>query len=173
MAAGEHTYRVPDAAPAPEDGAAPPASRMVAAVLALVGVLISIYMLLYHLGVIGSIVCGTGGCERVQNSPWSSFAGVPVPLIGLLGYGALLVVALLGLQPRFLDDRRIAMLLLTGAVIGFAFSAYLTYLEAFVIHAWCRWCLVSAGLSLLLLLAALPEVARMRASTAPGRGRIS
>src|SRR5690606_33436590 len=76
----------------------PPVHRMVAAVLALVGVLISVYMMLYHLGMIGSILCGTGGCETVQNSPWASFFGVPVPLIGLVGYGIMFAVALLGIQ---------------------------------------------------------------------------
>ena len=142
-----------------------PLNRMMLAVLALFGVLISIYMLLYHVGMIGSIVCGTGGCETVQNSPWSSFLGIPVPLIGLLGYAALLATALLGLQPRLIGDRRIALVLLAGALIAFAFSAYLTWLEAFVIHAWCRWCIASAVLALLLVLAALPEYARMRGST--------
>jgi hypothetical protein len=46
-----------------EPDAGPPLNRMIAAVLALIGVLISTYMLLYHFGVIGSIVCGTGGCR--------------------------------------------------------------------------------------------------------------
>lgn len=150
-----------------EEEAAPgaPLNRMALAVLALFGVLISIYMLLYHLGMIGSIVCGTGGCETVQNSPWSSFLGIPVPLIGLVGYAALLATALLGLQPRRIADRRVALVLLTGALIAFAFSAYLTWLEAFVIHAWCRWCIASAVLTLLVVLAALPEFARLRGST--------
>ena len=155
------------ATPPEEEETAPtaPLNRMVLAVLALFGVLISIYMLLYHVGMIGSIVCGTGGCETVQNSPWSSFLGIPVPLIGLLGYAALLATALLGLQPRMLADRRVALILLAGALIAFAFSAYLTWLEAFVIHAWCRWCIASAVLTLLLVLAALPEYARLRGST--------
>src|SRR5690606_32369876 len=86
-------------APDPITEPAPPLNRMVMAVLALIGVLISIYMLMYHLGLLGSIMCGTGGCETVQNSPWASFLGVPVPLLGLFGYGALLAAALLGLRP--------------------------------------------------------------------------
>ncbi|MGH7443899.1 MAG: vitamin K epoxide reductase family protein [Longimicrobiales bacterium] len=141
-----------------------PVNRMIVAVLALIGVLISAYTLMYHLGLIGSMLCGTGGCETVQNSPWARFLGVPVPLLGLGGYGALLVTAMLGIQPRFIADRRISIVLLAAALIGFAFSAYLSYLEAFVIHAWCRWCIASAALTVLLLLAALPEIARMRGS---------
>lgn len=145
-----------------EQETAPPVSRMIIAVLALIGVLISTYMLLYHIGVIGSILCGTGGCERVQNSPWAEFYGIPVPLLGLLGYGGLLVLAMLGIQPRFTTDGRLAALLLFGGFVGFAFSMYLTYLEAFVIHAWCRWCIASAVLATLLFVAALPELARLR-----------
>jgi uncharacterized membrane protein len=135
---------------------------MAIALLALVGVLISAYMAAYRFGLLGTIVCGTGGCETVQNSPWAVFLGIPVPVLGLIGYGLLVVTALLGLQPRFSEDRRIAMLLLVAAVAGAAFSGYLTYLEASVIHAWCRWCIVSAVLAGLILLFALPEIARLR-----------
>lgn len=137
-------------------------NRMAIALLALVGVLISAYMTAYKFGLLGSIMCGTGGCETVQNSPWAVFMGVPVPVLGLIGYGLLVVTALLGLQPRFMDDRRISIVLLAGALIGAAFSAYLTYLEVSVIHAWCRWCVVSAVLAGLILLAALPEIGRLR-----------
>ena len=138
-------------------------NRMGIALLALVGVLISTYMTAYKFGLLGSIVCGTGGCETVQNSPWSIFLGVPVPIIGLVGYGLLFVVALLGLQARFEDDRRIALLLVVAGVTGAAFSGYLTYLEATVINAWCRWCIVSAILAGLILLFALPELRRVQA----------
>ncbi|HSK18745.1 MAG TPA: vitamin K epoxide reductase family protein [Longimicrobiales bacterium] len=140
-------------------------NRMGIALLALVGVLISAYMTAYKLGMLGSIVCGTGGCETVQNSPWSVFLGVPVPVIGLVGYGLLFAAALLGLQPRFEDDRRVPLVLVSGAFIGAAFSAYLTWLEVSVIHAWCRWCVVSAILAGLILLLALPEIGRLRTQT--------
>lgn len=137
-------------------------NRMGVALLALIGVLISAYMSAYKFGLLGTIVCGTGGCETVQNSPWAVFMGVPVPVLGLLGYGALLVLALLGIQPRFFADRRISILLLAGATLGLLFSGYLTYLEAAVIHAWCRWCIVSALLATLIFLLALPELPRLR-----------
>jgi uncharacterized membrane protein len=140
-------------------------NRMAIAVLALIGVLISAYMAAYSFGFIGDVACGAGGCLIVQNSPWARFLGVPVGLIGLLGYGALLVAALLGLQPRFAAGRGVPLVLLGGASIGLAFSAYLTYLEAFVIHAWCRWCVASAVLAGLLFLFALPEYRRLRSQS--------
>jgi uncharacterized membrane protein len=135
---------------------------MAVALLALVGVLIASYMSAYKFGLLGSIVCGTGGCETVQNSPWSVFMGVPVPVIGLAGYGLLLLTSILGLQPRFEDDRRVSMVLIAGATIGLAFSTYLSWLEAAVIHAWCRWCIVSAILATLIFVFTLPEFRRIR-----------
>lgn len=140
-------------------------NRMAVALLALIGVLISAYMTAYKFGLLGTIVCGTGGCETVQNSPWAVFAGVPVPVIGLLGYGALLAASLLGVQPRFMDDRRVALVLVAGASIGILFSAYLTWLEAAVIHAWCQWCIVSAILAILIFIFTLPEFRRARSAT--------
>jgi uncharacterized membrane protein len=141
-----------------------PVNRMAIAILALIGILISVYMSAYHFGMMGAIVCGTGGCETVQNSPWAKFMGVPVPLIGLAGYGALFVAALLGVQSRLADGRAIPAVLLGGATIGLLFSAYLTWLEAVVIHAWCRWCIGSAVLAVLIFLFALPEIRRLRES---------
>ncbi|MEX0907980.1 MAG: vitamin K epoxide reductase family protein [Gemmatimonadota bacterium] len=137
-------------------------NRMAVALLALVGFLISAYMSAYRFGLLGTIMCGSGGCETVQNSPWAAFLGVPVPLIGLAGYGALFAAAIAGLQPRFDGDRRIAGILSAAAVIGVLFSAYLTYLEAAVIRAWCQWCIVSAVLAALIFLFTLPELRRLR-----------
>jgi uncharacterized membrane protein len=137
-------------------------NRMGIALFALIGVLISVYMSAYHFGWLGSLVCGTGGCETVQNSPWANFAGVPVPVIGLIGYGLLMALSLMGIQERFEEDRRIPLLLTVGAVIGLAFSAYLTWLEASVIHAWCRWCIVSAILATLIFVFTVPELRRIR-----------
>lgn len=144
------------------EAASPPANRMAIALLALIGMLIAAYMSAYKLGMFGTIACGSGGCETVQNSPWADFMGLPVPFIGLAGYGLLFGLALVGIQPAFTGDRRIATMLVLGATIGFVFSAYLTYLEAAVIHAWCRWCITSAILATLIFLAALPELRWLR-----------
>lgn len=141
-------------------------NRMALAVLALIGVLIAAYMSAYKFGLIGSLICGSGGCNTVQNSPWAVFAGIPVPVIGLIGYLLMFITALLGLQPGLEDDRRISIVLLAGATIGAVFSAYLTYLEAAVIHAWCRWCITSAVLAALILVCALPEIGRLRSEEA-------
>src|SRR5690606_25169493 len=140
-------------------------NRMAIAVLALIGILISMYMSAYTFGLLGTIACGTGGCETVQNSPWAVFMGVPVPVIGLLGYGALFATSMAGLQPRFMDDRRVAAILVAGAVVGVAFSAYLSWLEATVINAWCRWCIGTAIIAVLVFVFTIPEFKRMRSDS--------
>lgn len=131
---------------------------MAIAVLALAGFLVAVYLLLYKIKVLGTIACGTGGCETVQASPWSIFLGVPVPAWGVLGYLIILILALASLQPAFSEHRLVAGLLLANAVIAFVFSAYLTGVEAFLLNAWCRWCVVSAIIATLIFLLSLREI---------------
>ena len=127
-------------------------TRMAMALLSLAGLFVALYLYLYKLGVIGQLACGTGGCETVQLSPYSRFLGVDVPLIGAVGYTTLLVLSILSLQaPR---DLRWPRLLLGLSGVGLAFTGYLTFLELFVIRAVCRWCVVSAGIILLIFIAA-------------------
>jgi uncharacterized membrane protein len=136
--------------------AMPPVSRMAIAILSLVGLVISTYLSLYKLGYLGFIQCTTGGCDTVQSSPYAYFLGRPVALWGVGAYVTLLVLALVGIQPRWMHERWVALALFSVSAIGVAFTAYLTYLEAYVIHAWCQWCLVSAALVTLIFLSSIP-----------------
>jgi uncharacterized membrane protein len=131
---------------------------MLIAVLALAGVLLSVYLTMYKLGLVGPLVCGTGECERVQDSPWAVVLGLPVAAWGIAGYGLLFVLAMAGLQPRLAHSRGLGLLILLCSLAGVAFTAYLTYLEAMVIHAWCRWCLASAAIITLIFLCSIPGV---------------
>ena len=111
-------------------------------VLAVIGLGVAIYLTVVHYVGFSALACTGGGahssCQTVQSSQWSKLAGVPVALIGLIGY-----VAILGsLLVRDREETRLATLGLT--TIGFGFSAYLTYREAASIHAYCEWCLSSA-----------------------------
>jgi uncharacterized membrane protein len=123
--------------------------RMLTALIALVGVFVATYLALYKAGFIGSLACGTGSCETVQQSPWAKLLGLPVAVWGVGYYVAVFAVAVAGVQDRWVDDRRVALALLVLTAWGAIFSAYLTYLELFVIHAICRYCVVSAILALL------------------------
>jgi uncharacterized membrane protein len=119
--------------------------RMVVATLALVGVLLSTYLTMYHYGLVGSLVCGASeSCEKVQLSRYAMFLRVPVAVLGLGGYGVLLVVALAGLEGRFATGPLVTRLLVLISGLGVAFTIYLTYLELFRIHAVCWWCVGSA-----------------------------
>jgi uncharacterized membrane protein len=120
--------------------------RLAALVLATCGLAIAIYLTYVHYSGHPS-VCGLGGdCETVQASAYSKLAGVPVAVLGLLGYLAvLLAIAARG------DLARLGAT--TIAWVGFGFSAYLTYRELFTLDAICPWCVASAvlwtGLALL------------------------
>jgi uncharacterized membrane protein len=133
--------------------------RMSAAFLSLAGLFISGYLYLYKIGKIGSLACGTGGCETVQLSSWSRFAGLEVSLIGVLGYACLLGLSLASLQAGAYREWPIrAMSVAAG--IGVVFALYLTYLELFVIHAICRWCVGSAAIIVSILILALLALRR-------------
>lgn len=124
-------------------------------VLALIGLFISAYLLLYSMGWYGDILCGTGACEVVQTSEYAVFLGVPVPAWGTAWYAAVLVAGLILASGRVGAGAPEPVLgLLT--VGGLAFSVYLTWIEAFVLEAWCRWCVASAVLTVLIFLLAAP-----------------
>ncbi len=114
--------------------------RGVSAAVALAGIGVATYIAIAESGG-GAPAClaGGGGCETVASSVYSDLGGVNVAVIGIFGY-----VALLGAAIARGDFARFGGLLL--ALVGFGFSAYLTYLELFVIDAICQWCVASAVL---------------------------
>ncbi len=130
-------------------------TRRVMIVLALIGLGIATFLTIAHYG--GIVVpCTTkhNSCEQVQTSVYSHIAGIPVALLGLIGY-----IALLG--ALLAPERELTRL---GAVIvtvfGFGFSAYLTYREVFTLKEICEWCVSSAIVMTLLLCLALVRYLR-------------
>jgi uncharacterized membrane protein len=114
----------------------------VVAALAGLGVLVAGYLTATKLAGGTALLCrGVAGCEVVQQSRYATFLGVPTAAWGALLYAAVGGLALAGLTPR----RWLAAFLL--AVSAVSFSAYLTYLELFVIGAVCWYCVVSAGVA--------------------------
>jgi uncharacterized membrane protein len=118
--------------------------RMTIAALALIGVFVALYLTMYKMGAIGHLACGFGSCELVNSSKWSIFAGAPVAAWGLGFYVATLVVAVAGTSPGLVHKREISYLLAGMSAVGVAFSAWLTYLELYVINAICKYCVTSA-----------------------------
>ncbi len=122
--------------------------RIVAAILALVGIGVTVYLVWerYH----GNApVCALGGgCLTVQRSEWATVAGVPVAILGLVAYVGMLVCALVPRQIAALGSLFLSLL-------GVMLSGYLTYLELFSIHAVCEYCVTSAVVVTLLLVASV------------------
>ena len=117
--------------------------RIISWISAGIGALDSLYLSWVKIAH-SQVYCGTSGqCETVNNSPYSVLGGVPIALLGLGAY--LAVLALLYLENRAGFWQENASLLVFGiSLVGVIFSAYLTYLEIWVIHAICPYCVVSA-----------------------------
>jgi uncharacterized membrane protein len=134
--------------------------------LAIVGLGVAGYLAYVETQAVPAVCGPVGDCNAVQASPYAKLFGVlPVGVVGIIGYVAILLAWLWG---RLRSDRLAdyAPLVILGmAVLGVLFSVYLTYLELFVIHAVCMWCLASAVIMMLLMLLALPPAL---ASFAPG-----
>jgi uncharacterized membrane protein len=124
-------------------------------VLALVGIGIAGYLTWVHYEGLSPICAIDDGCEKVQSSRYAKVGGVPVPLIGLIGY-----VAILGSLLVRGELARLATAVM--AIGGFAFSVYLTALELFEIHAICQWCVGSA-----IVMTAIALLATIRALREP------
>jgi uncharacterized membrane protein len=110
--------------------------RLCAALASVAGVGIAGYLSWVHYAD-ASVLCIAGGdCETVQESSYSEIAGLPVALIGLVGYALLFV--LVGWDA---PEARLAAA--AFAFVGLVFSVYLLAVQAFVIEAFCVWCVAN------------------------------
>ena len=122
-------------------------------VLSVIGIGIGGYLTYTHYAGLNVLCLSSGGCETVQHSRYSKLDGIPVATLGLAGYIGILI----SLWIRGEIGRGLGFAL---ALVGFLFSMYLTYREAFTIHAYCQWCLGSAAL--MTLLAILTTIRMLR-----------
>ncbi|MEZ5102457.1 MAG: vitamin K epoxide reductase family protein [Thermoleophilia bacterium] len=138
--------------------------RWLTAALALAGLGVSAY-LTYTKYAEARIFCSTGGCETVQTSKYATLGGfLPVPVLGLIGYVGILVVALV---PGRLGLRASVLL----ATVAAAFSIYLLALQLWVIDAICVWCLASEAISWAIFVVALGRLALARRRGRPEAAR--
>lgn len=112
-------------------------------ILSMVGLGISLYLSYIYMSGSRLLCEGLGGCDVVAASSYSHVAGVPVPLFGVLGYSTIagLTLARRG-YPQY--DSILMLSVFGVALIGVLYSAFLTYLEFFVLYALCPWCIVSS-----------------------------
>lgn len=112
-------------------------------ILVVIGLIVSVYMTIYKATSNDALCLGSGDCSTVNASRYSEVYGIPVAAIGLIGFLAILAVLLLENRQEFL--RKNGNLLVFGmSLVGVLYTAYLTYLEIFVIRAICPFCVFAA-----------------------------
>jgi uncharacterized membrane protein len=131
-----------------------PILRWASIILAILGTADAIYLLIYKYSSNDRMCLGNGGCATVNYSPYSEIYGVPVALLGILAY--LAILAVLALEPHWKLTEEYGRLTVFGmGLVGVLFSAYLTYIEAYVIHAYCPFCVTSAILITVIFILAI------------------
>lgn len=115
---------------------------LVIAILSLLGLAVSIYLLTVHLGMWSAVCLGVGDCEAVNTSRFSEFLGLPVALWGMGAYIVMFGLSVAVMRNLYADWARRG--LFAVAAIGVAFSIYLTYIELYVLYEVCPWCVLSA-----------------------------
>jgi uncharacterized membrane protein len=122
--------------------------------LACLGVLDATYLLIYKLSGNNNMCLGNGGCHDVNFSSYSEIGGIPVSVYGLFAFLAIAAIHLL--EPRYKIVKENGSLAIFGiSLAGVAFSVYLTWLEIYVIHAICPFCVASAVIITLIFILAL------------------
>lgn len=113
-------------------------------IAAVIGLLDSIYLAYVKLAN-AEIYCtpGLGDCDVVNASQWSSLWGIPLGVYGVIGFAAILLIASFGNKWKLLTTHN-DLILFAVSFAGFLFSLYLTYIELFILHAICQWCILSA-----------------------------
>jgi uncharacterized membrane protein len=119
------------------------AMMLAIALFALAGIAVSSVSLYHHYGTSETSFCNFGSyfnCDVVNRSIYSSLDGIPVALIGILGYTALFALATV-----YRKKAETPVMLLVASLCGLGFALYLTYIEKFVLAVWCILCLSSLG----------------------------
>lgn len=130
--------------------------------LGLAGVGIGAYLVWVHYD-LDALVCGLGDCEVVQTSSYAEVFGIPIAILGLLMYVALVTLTLARLlRPALLVPASMAALAITGA--GTLYSAWLTWVEIEVLEAICQWCVASAIVTTVLFIVEIVVFSRLWAA---------
>lgn len=118
---------------------------------ALLGIAASVQSVIAHYDPSASEFCSindTFDCDIVNTSKWSTLFGIPVGVFGAVSYGFMLVATLMYMKT---DDEFTLDAVMGVSILGFLFSLYLTYIEAFVLKVWCLVC-VTSQLSILIIM---------------------
>ncbi len=119
-------------------------TTLISLIAAIIGALDSIYLAWVKLSHNETLCApGLGDCFTVNTSVYSEVYGIPIALFGLAAYLIIITILLAETRCSFLEEN--GTLAIFGiSLVGVFYSAYLSYLEAYVIHAWCPYCVLSA-----------------------------
>lgn len=131
--------------------------------LVIIGLLVSIYMTIYKVTSNENLCLGSGDCSIVNASRYSEVNGIPVAVVGILGYAAMLVVH--GFERRNSFFKENGTLLIFGmALTGFIFTVWLVYVEIALLKAICPFCVTSqAAMTLIFMIAVIRMIKQPQA----------
>jgi len=127
--------------------------------LTIVGLLVSIYMTIYKVTANDSMCLGSGDCSTVNASRYSEVNGIPVGLIGVLGYASILAIHWLERRNEFFETNG-SMIFFGVSLIGFFFTLWLIYVEVALLKAYCPFCITSQVTMTLIFILSVIRVIR-------------
>jgi len=133
--------------------------RQIAIALAILGLLVSIYMTIFKLTNNEAMCVGSSGCSEVNSSKYSEINGIPVAVLGVIGYTAILILLLLEQRPGFFQENA-SMMFFGISLMGFLFTVYLIYVEIALIGAYCPFCLTSQAVMSIIFIISVVRLIR-------------
>ena len=133
--------------------------RQITIALAILGLLVATYMTVYKLTDNDAMCIGSGGCSVVNASRYSEVNGIPVALIGVGGYAAILALLFLERRPGFFQENG-TMILFGISLVGFLFTLYLIFVEIVLIKAYCPFCLTSQAVMTIIFILSVTRLIR-------------
>lgn len=133
--------------------------KQIITALAIIGLLVSIYMTIYKLTDNDVMCIGSGGCSVVNSSRYSEVSGIPVAVLGVFGYAAILALLFLENRPGFFQENGV-MMLFGVTLTGFLFTLYLIYVEVALIKAYCPFCLTSQAVMTVIFILSVIRLVR-------------
>jgi uncharacterized membrane protein len=133
--------------------------RQIAIALAILGLLVSIYMTIFKVTNNEAMCVGSSGCSEVNSSKYSEINGIPVAVLGVIGYTAILALLLLEQRPGFFQQNG-TMMFFGISLTGFLFTVYLIYVEIALIGAYCPFCLTSQAVMSIIFIISVVRLIR-------------
>jgi len=133
--------------------------KQIITALAIIGLLVSIYMTIFKLTDNEAMCIGSGGCSVVNSSRYSEVNGIPVAVLGVIGYAAILALLFLEQRPGFFQENG-TMMLFGVTLTGFLFTLYLIYVEVALIKAYCPFCITSQAVMTLIFIHSVIRLVR-------------